>query len=189
MARVFLHSGAAPRGAGAESPDILGIPGAGCAERRPASMVPSQEGSTMRAYTPDSPQALARIVAMAIVTDARLDHRELQVLDDLGAYAMLGLTRDEFLETVHAYCRDLLAERRGEDRIRLLDAARIDRALAEVTDPRLRVMVCGLLLNVCDADGRFHETELAFLSHVLERWGYSLDSLKHQLETMAEARP
>ncbi|HSO06212.1 MAG TPA: TerB family tellurite resistance protein [Pelomicrobium sp.] len=139
----------------------------------------------MRPYPTNSPRALARVVAMAIVTDARLDHRELQVLDDLDAYAILGLTRAEFLEVVHQYCQDLLAEGSGAERIRLLDPQRIGRVLDEVTDPRLRVRVCGLLLNVCDADGRFHEAELAFLHQVLERWGLTLESLRQALAETA----
>lgn len=137
----------------------------------------------MTPYPADSPQAMARVIAMAIVTDARFDRSELAVLDELDAYAILGLAREEFLDTVHQYCRDLLAE--GGERIRLLDAARLDRALAEVTDPRKRILVCGLLLNVCEADGGFHETELALLQHVLRRWGLTLASLRRELEAVA----
>ncbi len=135
----------------------------------------------MRPYPTDSPRALARVVAMAIVTDARLDHRELDVLDELDAYAILGLSRAEFLDVVHQYCQDLLAEGKGAERIRLLDPARIDRALAEVTDRRSRIVVCGLLLNVCEADGRFHDGELAFVGRVLERWDLTLESLRREL--------
>lgn len=138
----------------------------------------------MRTYPTDSPRALARIVAMAIVSDARLDHRELGRLDELNAYAILGLTRDEFLETVHEYCRDLLTEGGDAERIRLLDPERIDRALGEVTEPRARVLVSGLLLNVCDADGRLQEVELAFLRHVLERWDLTLESLQRELQSL-----
>ena len=45
----------------------------------------------MRVYLRNSPQALARLVAMVVVADGRLHDLELKWLDERGIYDALGI--------------------------------------------------------------------------------------------------
>lgn len=142
----------------------------------------------LRSYQPNSPEAVSRVVAMGMIADAKLDWREIDVLDDLNAYAVIGISKNRFLDVVHEYCQDLLREADDRGRIRLVDEHRIDRALAQIDDPMRRIDTCALLLNVLHADGRFTDIELAVLRHALDRWDISLDQLARGLSERGESR-
>ena len=47
----------------------------------------------MRKYAPNSPQAVARIVALTIVADGDVDKAEFAVLDELAVHKQLGMGR------------------------------------------------------------------------------------------------
>ena len=127
----------------------------------------------MRQYLRNSPEAVSRLVAMAIMTDARLDDRELDALDRMNFYASVGINKWSFGDVLADFCDDLvrLADRRG--RIRLLDQRRIDQLLEEVDDPVLRATTVALIANILRSDGKVARTEAAFLKHLLERWEFS----------------
>ena len=63
----------------------------------------------MRSYPRNSPQAAARILALAMLSDGHLTMRELDVLDRLNAPAQLGLGRADLHAVLHGFCDDLLA--------------------------------------------------------------------------------
>ena len=65
----------------------------------------------MRSYPRNSPQAAARILALAMLSDGHLTMRELDVLDRLNAPAQLGLGRADLHAVLHGFCDDLLATR------------------------------------------------------------------------------
>lgn len=127
----------------------------------------------MRQYLRNSPEAVSRLVAMAIMTDARVDDRELDALDRMNFYGSVGINKWTFGDVLADFCDDLvrLADRRG--RIRLLDQRRIDQLLEEVDDPVLRATTVALITNILRSDGRVARTEAAFLNYLLERWGFS----------------
>lgn len=57
---------------------------------------------------PDSPEAMARVVATLLACDGRPDWRELDFLDRSGAFKLIGLTRTEFLDTAQPHQSDRL---------------------------------------------------------------------------------
>ena len=127
----------------------------------------------MRQYLRNSPEAVSRLVAMAIMTDARLDDRELDALDRMNFYGSVGINKWNFGDVLADFCDDLvrLADRRG--RIRLLDQRRIDQLLEEVDDPVLRATTVALITNILRSDGKVARAEAVFLNYLLERWGFS----------------
>ena len=56
----------------------------------------------MRSYPRNSPQAAARIVALAMLADGDLTRTELDALDQLDAHEQLGLDRAHFAKTCWA---------------------------------------------------------------------------------------
>lgn len=135
----------------------------------------------MKQYVANSPEAVSRILAMMMITDARLDDREIEILDELRILDIVGISRGDFSQVVQDYCSELMESGAGSGRIRLVDKARIDAAIALVDDPKKRVETCGMILNIANADGKIHDAELAVFRYILERWGMTLESLEREL--------
>lgn len=135
----------------------------------------------MKTYPNNSPEAVSRILAMMMITDAKLDDRELEIMDRLRIFDIVGISRDGFSQVVQDYCAELLSSDARNGRIRLVDKARIDAVVALVDDPRMRVETCRMLLNIANADGRIDDAELAVFRYILERWGLTLDSLEREI--------
>ncbi len=127
----------------------------------------------MRHYLRNSPEAVSRLVAMAIMTDAELDDREIDVLDRIDFYRCVGINKWAFADVLADLCDDLArsADRRG--RIRLVDKKRIEHVLAEVDDPLLRAQTVALITNVLRSDGKVAPQEEVFLNYVLSGWNFS----------------
>jgi hypothetical protein len=132
-------------------------------------------------YAVNSPEAVSRVLAMMMITDAKLDDRELDVLDKLHIFDLVGITRDRFLQVVQNYCQDLTRSGNSVGKIRLVDRTRIDRIVDCVDDPAVRLKTCRMLLNLASADGTLHDAELAVFRYILERWGLTLESLHAQV--------
>lgn len=129
----------------------------------------------MKSYPKDSPESLARVLAMAIVSDGRLDARELTVLDDLEAYALLGLDRNAFMRVARDFCGDL-ARREGNS-ISLLAPDVFDPVVDGVTRLENRRLVARLLIAVVGADQVHEQQERTLVNAVLQRWKMSLEDL------------
>lgn len=134
-------------------------------------MNPHPLPSPMSSVRPDSPEALARVLAMMIVTDTELDPRELHMLDELDAFARIGITRSRFLATARAYCADLRSRMGDRPLLHLSDVGLIDEVLAPVEDPAKRLLVARLSAAIITADGRIEDIERVVFDHLLCRWG------------------
>lgn len=131
----------------------------------------------MKTYPKDSPEAIARVLAMTMITDATLDDRELEIMDRLRLYDMLGLTKAEFAHVVKAYCDDLVAAGSPDGKVDLMDRPRIDAVADLVEDPARRVTVAQMMLNIIKADDTLHKAELALLRYILARWNLPFEEL------------
>lgn len=131
----------------------------------------------MKTIEKNSPKALARVLAMTMITDARLDDRELDVMDRLKLYDLVGMSRVQFSRVVEDYCEELLQAGSPDGRVNLLDQARINGIVDAVDDPGKRLLSARMVINILKADGRLEETELVLFRHILERWGLSLEAL------------
>lgn len=125
----------------------------------------------MRHYTPNSPQAAGRILALALLSDGHLSRRELDVLDRLDAHAALGLGRTELHTVVHSFCEDLLSAMH----LSWGDACQVDQAtlaalMADIDDPALRRTLLGLCLAIIDADAHVADGESVLLDAIARHW-------------------
>ncbi|MBX3686634.1 MAG: hypothetical protein KF909_10890 [Rhodocyclaceae bacterium] len=130
----------------------------------------------MRVYLRNSPQALARLVAMVVVADGRLHDLELKWLDQRGIYDALGINAAGFGEVLLDLCRDVVLEAE-QQRLYLFDPARLKRLAADVDDPQLQRVVLSAMLVVAKADGRLSAGEQILLRFLLEHWNISVDEL------------
>jgi uncharacterized tellurite resistance protein B-like protein len=136
-----------------------------------ASCICRPRAEAVRSYPTDSPQAAARIVALAMLADGDLTRLELDALDDIDAHQQLGLAREQMHEVVHTFCDDLLSS----VQLSWTDACRIDDAtlanlMAEVLDPALRAKVLSLCVSVIHADGHVADGESIVLGAAVRHW-------------------
>jgi hypothetical protein len=99
----------------------------------------------MRNYPRNSPQAAARIVALAAIVDGHLSQSELDALERLDAHGRLGLDRLELNDVIRELTEDLLATAHGDwESACRIDAATLSALMAEIDDPQLRETVLHL---------------------------------------------
>ncbi|WP_300649089.1 TerB family tellurite resistance protein [Hydrogenophaga sp.] len=125
----------------------------------------------MRTYPLNSPQAAARLLAMALVADGNYALSEIKALDRLGAARQLGLPPQDLKAVIDAFCEDLLLGAHGEWLgSSQLDATTRQALLAEVTDPALRETIVALCEAVVAADGHLADGETAMLDSLTRAW-------------------
>ncbi len=130
----------------------------------------------MRTYTRNSPEAVSRLVAMALITDAEVDDRELDALERMDFYGSVGINKWAFGDVLADFCDDLKRKADRKGRIRLLDQRFLDHALSEVDDPLLRAKTVAVITNLVKSDGHVAMQEAALLTYLLKRWEYATDT-------------
>ncbi|QDQ28565.1 hypothetical protein FNU76_20640 [Chitinimonas arctica] len=132
----------------------------------------------MKKYPANSPEAMARLLVMLMMSDGNFDPREIDSLETLHIYEALGISRTRFIEVLHAYCNDLSDEADEQGRIQLVDRQRIEDLLDTVTEPKKQLLLATLSLDMAKADRSISDPELAVYSHMLERWHLTLDDIE-----------
>lgn len=126
----------------------------------------------MRSYPIDSPEAAARIVALALLADGHFSRAEVEAMDRGGARAQLGLTPDQLHQVVHELCEDLLATcNQLWAAACTVDPPTLAALLDEVRDPMLRMQVLQLCILACTADGELADGESVVIRAAVSRWG------------------
>ena len=123
----------------------------------------------MRTYPRNSPQAAARIVALAAVCDGHLSRTELQVLEALNA-DQLGISTSELHDVVKALCEDLLAHAYPLWGTACQLGPALDSVLAELDEPELQRTTLALCAAVANADNHWSEAENTLLGRAAVRW-------------------
>jgi hypothetical protein len=125
----------------------------------------------MRTYPRNSPEAAARIVALALTADGHVCSSEDRALDRLNVSRELGLAPGQFPGIVQTLCEDrMLAPASWADAADDLDADLLTTLMAEIDDPMLRRKVLRLCLAVAVADDYLADGEIALLAAMLEAW-------------------
>ena len=126
----------------------------------------------MRSYPRNSPQAAARIVAVAMLADGHLCKAELDALAWRQGHEQLGLDPAGLHAVMQVFCEDLLAAAHGNwSQACRIDPDTLAGLMAEVDDPQLRRAVLGLCVAVVDADEHVSDGESIVLVAAVEHWG------------------
>jgi hypothetical protein len=132
----------------------------------------------LRPYAPDSPEAMARLLALTLLSDGMLESRELENLRRADAFDRIGTDQSRFMRVLYDFCDDLT--HRGplaaDGHFRLSPVA-ISRMLREVEDPGLQREVVRLMLEVIRADGRLAAAESMLFWEALDAWNLRLDEV------------
>ena len=125
----------------------------------------------MRAYPTDSPQAAARIVALAMLADGHVCHREMQTLQALHAAQRLQLTPEQLQAVLQGLAQDLLASAYPQwGSACQMDGHSLDALLAEVSDPALRSTTLALCQQVAMADAHWSPAEERLVARLAQHW-------------------
>ncbi|AOX99145.1 hypothetical protein [Jeongeupia sp. USM3] len=135
----------------------------------------------MKKYANNSPEAMARLLVLQMMCDGNFDPEELDQLEHLRVYEVLDISRKRFIDVVHDYCNDLSDEADEAGTIKLIDRERIDDLLDTVDDPKKRILVAAIALDIAKADDDFSAVELAVFRHMLQRWHLTLEHLNAAL--------
>ena len=141
----------------------------------------------MRHYPTNSPQAAARILALALLSDGHLSKVELDVLDRLDAHVQLGISQSELHQVVHGFCEDLLATSPGgwADVCRI-DAATLASLMADIDAPDLRRKLLRLSLAIIESDQHLAEGESLMLVAAITHWELQAELLQTPQRSTAE---
>lgn len=137
----------------------------------------------MRHYDMNTPQALARIIAAAMLADGGLDKTELESLERNDVVLRLGMSTQDFDRIVQDFCEDMQAVSLRDHGGQLaLDRATIDQLLSGVGTPELQIAVLGMMLDIAGADTRLSPGEMTLVSQAMTRWGLELHAVSSHRE-------
>lgn len=126
----------------------------------------------MRNYPTDSPKAMSRLLALAMIADGRLAPQELKTLHYSGVLEVLGVSEDTFDDAAGELTQDLLAHSTNHAAGMVeIEPATIDALLDEVQDPALRALVLKGMLDIVRADQQIDHRERRLLRRALAAWG------------------
>lgn len=128
----------------------------------------------LRSYPRNSPEAAARIVALALIANGRIKAVETAALDALQANERLGLTRLQWHAVIQDLCADLLGPARCGDAV-CISGDLLCGMLDDIDDVTTRSLVLRLCSAVVHADRQVDDGESFVLLAAIERWGLHPD--------------
>lgn len=128
----------------------------------------------MRIYATDSPRAVSRLLALAMIVDGHLAPAELKAMHHSGILRNAGIDEDGFDDVVQELCEDLLAtaHQRGAGEVEI-DAKLLDGLLHEVEAPSLRMGTMKAMLDIVHADTVLDGRETLLIQRAFKAWGVS----------------
>jgi hypothetical protein len=133
----------------------------------------------MRSYTPNSPEAAARIIALTLVADGDIGDAEVQWLDQFAVHTQLGLERQAMHGVLDAFCEDLLSS----GQLRWSDTCPVDERtlcnlMGEIENPALRLKLLHLCIALAEADADVAQGESIVLNAAVEHWGLQYEMVR-----------
>ena len=129
----------------------------------------------MRDYPTNSPKAMSRLLALAMIADGRIAPQELKSLHRSGVLGALRVSEDTFDVTAGELTQDLLASTANRETGMVeIEPGMIDRLLDEVQDPALRAMVLKGMLEIVRADSVIDHRERRLLRRAMHAWADAL---------------
>lgn len=129
----------------------------------------------MRHYPANSPEALARIVAIAMMADGAIDSSELKSLERHDIIKRIGLDQEHFDRVFYEYYADLsISAHRLPSGQFELDGLTIGLLLDEIRDPELQKKALRSMLDVVNSDRRLTGNEASLIAQSLKQWEIAL---------------
>jgi hypothetical protein len=131
-------------------------------------------GKTLRDYPVDSPRAKARLIALALLADGKLDAAELDGLRRRGAFRELGIAQEDFYQVLYDFCSDVTRVPAGSGDY-LLAPELLEDLFGEVQDPAQRQVLLHLIFDVIRSDGRLALGESRLFWNAIDAWNLRVE--------------
>ena len=134
----------------------------------------------MEVVTPVQDEAPARALALILSADGSLSARALRVLEGLGAFEQLGVSRQRFVELACDCTSRIdpgLCERSW---LSNEDIAQTGPVIEAVGRPDQRALVCRLAAAAIEDDGLVTHGARLLFDHVLARWQIAVASMPQE---------
>jgi len=129
----------------------------------------------MRHYTTNSPEAMGRAVAIALMADGAIDSGEMKTLERHGIIDRIGLDSGRFAKVLADYCEDLLISANRMPNGQLgLDSGTMSLLLDEIRDPALQRKIVRAILDIVNADCCLTGGEAGLVAQALRHWDIEL---------------
>lgn len=125
----------------------------------------------MRPYVANSPQAVARILALSMLIDGVADELEYRSIEENGSLLDLGISHAQIDTVIREFYEDLdlgVAMARTLDQ--RLTAADLSRLLGEISDPALQQGLLKAMLQTVVANDQLSAGEMRLLREALVQW-------------------
>jgi len=147
--------------------------------RNPNPKLHPERKLTMRTYMPDSPQAIARVLSLAILADGGLDIAKLRMLARYDLPKDLQLDNEEFDRVMLDFCYDLMRCADGDYYSHLLiEREMIATLLQDIRSPSLQLTLLTTMVNIADADDMLAGGEAVLLTEAMLLWQLDLHHVK-----------
>jgi uncharacterized tellurite resistance protein B-like protein len=125
----------------------------------------------MRSYPTDSPEAVSRLLALAMIVDGHAAPSEMKAMHRSGILQHTGIDEDDFDDVVRDLCEDLLATaaRRCSEEVEI-DVRLLDGLLGEVEGTALRLSVMKAMLEIVHADSVLDIRETLLIERAFKTW-------------------
>ncbi|MDS4055664.1 hypothetical protein [Accumulibacter sp.] len=141
----------------------------------------------MRHYTTDSPEAMSRIVALALLADGALDPREIESLDRQAILDKLGISHATLDRVTHEFCNDLLQCARSPNVGQIeLDRDLVEHLLDDIRAPEKQQQALAAIVEITEADGCLNGGEAILISEAMSRWGLELQHVARTVVLRAQ---
>ena len=130
---------------------------------------------THRTYRRNNPEAAARVIAALIARDGRLDWRELEFLNGVGALQLLGIEREHFIAVLSRYLRGRPTGMSGG----CSPSARLDAQIDAIDDHSTQLIVA--VLYLAEIDG-IEAGESELVRRAWNRWNVTPQVLERDMK-------
>lgn len=124
----------------------------------------------MRSYPRNSPQASARLVALAMIADGHVSRTEVDTVLRTSAATRMGLAPGELGTVLQGLCEDLLQSAGTHKALSFVDDSLIHALMDEVDDAELQALVLRVTTATVAADGHHAAAERYVLERLQSRW-------------------
>ena len=130
----------------------------------------------MHNYPLNSPQAAARLLALAMIADGNVCHSEVDAVRHLGSEASLGLPPGGLATVLRTLCEDLLCSAHSTGSLTsCIDNALLESLIRDVDDPALQGKVVEAITATAAADGHLAEGERIVMDALQRCWRLEQD--------------
>jgi len=125
----------------------------------------------MHAYPANSPEAVSRILALAMIVDGHVSPSEVHAMHRASFLEQVKVDDNTFDRTLRQLCEDLLgaAANRHAGMVEIAPSL-LDDLLLDIRDPLLQICLWKTMVDIVQADGHLDSRETTLVRRAARAW-------------------